>query len=410
MKLSELVSSNRYYLSEWLIPVFVFAWSGMFVFAAIDFSMSVVTLCTEHPDHLSRVDLPSAMAAWDGRWQVDIIRHGYHRKINWQDLNPAAFPPLYPLISSMLCKIGLREEIALLLVSSTSFLGFLIVFYCYCRERGMTKRWATICIAFVALSPFSYFFRMAYTESLFCFLAACLLLGIQQNWNPWVLAAIVACAGATRVVGVTLIPVLGIAAFLYYAGQRFRYFRTGVVSLMGGVGFFAFMVHLHLMQGNALAMFEAQKGWTIRPEGSFLEQILHAVSGQPLWDAYQSDCRCYWGNSPPRDLPLFNMQFWNPIVLVLCGSLMVIGWRFSVLRWFELLYCFVVIGVPYFTQGYRICLHSQSRYALAAFPLALVLIWSLRRFDQSAIWILLTLNAILLFGNTAMFIGWYFNY
>ena len=148
----------------------------------------------------------------------------------------------------------------------------------------------------------------------------------------------------------------------------------------------------------------------MRVENSFVERIVHAVSGQPLWDAYQSDCRCFWGNSPPRDLPLFNMQFWNPIVLFFVGVMMWFGWKHSRLNWVELMYCFFVIGVPYFTQGYRICLHSQSRYALAAFPLAIVAAWGLKSFDATATSLVIAMSTLLLFGNTAMFIGWYFNY
>ena len=392
------------------MPVLIWVWSSILVLGAVDFSMSVVDLCAIHPDHQSRVDVPTAMAAWDGRWQVDIIRYGYQKRINWQDLNPAAFPPLYPLLGGCLCKLGFREETALLLVANIAFLGFLIVFYCYCRDRGGNERRASLATSLVAISPFSHFFHMAYTESLFCLLAAIFLLGIQRKWHPLLLATLVACAGATRVVGVTLIPVLFIAALNYYGDRPLRWLKAAGIGLVGTSGFAAFMVHLNFMQGNPFAMFVAQEGWTMRVEYSFVERIVHAVTAQPLWDAYQSDCRCYWGNSPPRDLPLFNMQFWNPIVLIFFGVMMWTGWKHRRLTWFELMYCFFVIGVPYFTQGYRICLHSQSRYALAAFPLAMVFAWGLKRFDATATWIVIAMSTMLLFGNTAMFIGWYFNY
>jgi hypothetical protein len=403
-------SLNRYKAREWIVPVLLWTWSTLIVLVAVNFSMSVVELCARHPDYQSRVDIPSAMAAWDGRWQVDIIRHGYQKKINWQDLNPAAFPPLYPILGGLLYKLGLREEVALLIVSNAAFLAYLVVFYYYCRDRGSNERRATLATALVSISPFSHFFHMAYTESLFCLLAGAFLLGIHRRWHPMLLAILVAAAGATRVVGITLVPILFVFTFLYYRESILRWFISPVAALTGASGFFAFMLHLSFMQGDMLAMFTAQAGWTQRPEFSFVVRIVHAISGQPLVDAYRSDCICYWENSPPQDLPFFNMQFWNPIVLLSAGFLIGLGWFYRRLNWYELFYCFLVLGVPYFTQGYRICLHSQSRYALAAFPLAMVVAWGLLRLESVARWMLLTVSAVLLFGNTAMFIGWYFNY
>ncbi len=410
MSQPSLTSTDRTVSQEWVRPLLIWLWSSVIVLTAVFFSMSVVELCVKHPDHRSRIDVPSAMAAWDGRWQVDIIRHGYQSRINWQDLNPAAFPPLYPMISGCLCNLGLREEVSLLIVSNVAFLAFLIVFYYYCRERGGNERQASLATMLVAISPFSYFFHMAYTESLFCLFAATFLLGIHRNWHPLLLAILVACADATRVVGVTLLPILFVVTFRYYRGTWLRWVQPFSVGLLGASGFLAFMIHLGFVQGDPFAMFAAQKGWTLRAEHSFLEKIVNAMSGQPLGDAYRSDCRCYWGNSPPRDLPMFNMQFWNPIVLIAASLVTSVGWYYRRLKWYELNYCFFVIGVPYVTQGYRICLHSQSRYVLAAFPLAIVVAWWLKRLEVSATWIIVSLSTTLLFGNTAMFVGWYFNY
>jgi hypothetical protein len=397
-------------LIESAIPLCIWVISGMVVLLAVEFSLVAIPACRLHPDSWTRTaDVASAMAAWDGQWQIDIMQKGYLRRINRQDLNPAVFPPVYPLLARWLSQLGIRDEAALLLFSNGAFLVLLITFFNYARDRGFSLALSSLAVAIISFSPYSHFFRMAYSESLLCALVSLYFFGTSRGWHPLALAIIVGVASATRVVGVVLLPLLLWDVWIRFPPST-RWMKTGCAGLLGASGMLLFMNHLHDVQGDSLAFIKGQVGWTIREENSLAERIVHAASGIALIDAYRSDCVCYWGRKEPSQLPMFNMQFINPLMLLGAGCLMFVGWKKRILTVRELFYCILVVGIPYFTQGYRICLHSQSRYVLAAFPLTLVLA---SIFERSPTWIFSQLSAVMLvlfFGNTALFVAWYFSY
>jgi hypothetical protein len=395
-------------LHESLIPIVVWLASGMLLLLATEFSMAVMPeFVSQH--FWKRFDTLSAMAAWHGQELRVIMQQGYDLSGEQTAMHSAVFPPVYPLLSRWLSGWGMRYEAALVLVSNVAFLMMLIAFYHYLRDRGFSTHESGAALTLLAISPYSFFFRMTYSESLLCLLATLYFLGTLRQWHPLWLAAIVGLAGATRVIGVVLIPILMVETWQRFPGIT-RWFKSGAAGLIGASGMLFFMLHLQDVQGDALAVVKGQAFWTMREEGSLIERVWNAVSCQPLIDAYRPDCVCYWGNSEPSQLPLVNMQFMNPISLVVAGVLITYGWRQRILTVRELVFCLFVVSIPYFTQGYRICLHSQSRYVLAAFPLAIVAVRLLDRLSTWAVMPIVSVMAVLQFGNIALFTSNRFTY
>lgn len=254
---------------------------------------------------------------------------GYKRQPG-ENLNPAAFPPLYPLLARSIAFLGIRRELSLLLVANTAFLGFLIVLYIYCRDLGWSRSAANLSVVAVSISPFSYFFHMAYSESLFCVLATTYFLGRNRDWSMLCLATIVAGCIATLIIGIVLIP------YLIYDVYRRTRGIMGILVCAAAVivacsTLFGFISHLDDVQGDPMGVFNAQSGWTLRPLLSGFHGFWQLISLRPIIDAYTPDCPCYWRTKSPAELPAFNMLFVNPFVLAIVLGAGVLGYRRRVL-------------------------------------------------------------------------------
>lgn len=85
-----------------------------------------------------------------------------------------AFYPLFPLLIRGLMALGMRVEVAGVLINSLAFLGALLLVYFWVEERydtGAAKRTSAV----LAWCPFSLFCTLMYTEGLFLLLTAAAL-------------------------------------------------------------------------------------------------------------------------------------------------------------------------------------------------------------------------------------------
>ena len=197
--------------------------TSLVVLAGVLFAMELIPLCREHPGSATRIDVVSALAAWDGEWYLRIARSGY--TYDAKERSSVAFFPLYPLLAAALMHTtGVRPEWALLIVSHAALIAAMSVMMAYVRRRfpAESSHLADYALLAMGLFPTTFYFRMAYTESLFLLLTLLALYGMERRWHPLWLALIIGLATASRTVGVALVPVL--AFYLWQSGGGARRF------------------------------------------------------------------------------------------------------------------------------------------------------------------------------------------
>lgn len=154
--------------------------------------------------------------SWDGAWYRSIVEGGYYRGVIDHQVNVAFFP-LLPALTWLVSKVALVPTIwAGMVVSTVSFAAALLVLWHFVSKffTRQTARWTLLLVAF---NPFSLYFGMLYTESLF------LLLAVSAFWfmynKQWWLAAFFAgLATATRSVGVAV----AITVMVGWVVERFK--------------------------------------------------------------------------------------------------------------------------------------------------------------------------------------------
>lgn len=207
---------------------------------------------------------------WDGSWYLSIVEHGYYAGSFNQQVNVAFFP-LFPSLVWLVSKVTLMPPVwAGILVSSASFAAALVVLHHFVRRffNARTARWTLLLVAF---NPFSLYFGMMYTESLF------LLLAVGTFWfiytKQWWLAAFFAgLATAARSVGIAL-SVSVIGGLLLQAAKNgvtpggavpkniLAVFKVIGVLLLSISGLVFFSLYLWHQTGDFLAYRTAQTYW-----------------------------------------------------------------------------------------------------------------------------------------------------
>jgi Gpi18-like mannosyltransferase len=233
-----------------------------------------------------------------------------------------------------------------MLISSIFFLFALILLHRTALSFGLDIAEADRTIFYLAIYPVSYFFSLPLTESLFLLLSvASFYFAKRERW--WVAGVCGALASATRITGILLLPAL---AILYW--QTYRHFwppRKHLTALaLVPLGLLAFMIHLHVITGNALAFKGALAAWGRAP-GFFLSPLLGYLR-QP-WNVVEP-----WN-------PHF-LNFWAATLTIICG-LVLLKRRAYALACYSLLSAFVALS-----SG---LLQSQARYAMVVFPTFMVL-------------------------------------
>jgi hypothetical protein len=360
-----------------------------------------------------------AFARWDGVWYTRITNEGYF--YDPEDRSSVAFFPLYPILGKAVSTLTtLPADIALLIVAHAFLLGCFILLHAYVasrthagagpyrEEHGNPPRQPTLAahtlLAF-AFWPTTFFFRMAYAESLFVFLCMLALYGIKRGWRPWVIALVCGAATATRPVGVALL--LPLAWYLWTERLRNRHdfgaiLKSGLLCALACGGLLAYMAYQQAAFGDALAFAKTQKHWTMgdAPSGN---KLLALFTLEPIWSVYVPDSPGYWAKKVPTIEPLFNLQAANPIYFLIAVGLVAYGaWR----RWlnvYEVLLSIGLIAIPYVTRSYEMCMASQGRFVAAVFPMYIVMGELLRRIPDPWSTLVVAPSAFLLGIYAALF-------
>jgi Gpi18-like mannosyltransferase len=258
-------------------------------------------------------------------------------------------------------------------LSSLCFFFALVLLHKLAVAYGFGASDADRAVFYLAAFPFSYFFSVPMTESLFLLLTVASFYAAKRE--QWLVAGLCgALASATRVTGILLFPTL---AVLYWETYRTLKPRWNFLPLLlAPVGLLSFMWYLHAITGNALAFKDILVTWGRKP--TFFLMTLFEYLRDPLVLAVSWDFRF--------------ASFLAVVGVIICGVALV-KWRKWSLAAYALASVFLTLS-----SG---LLQSQARYMMVVFPAFLALaVWGRgARADQ----IIRTVFLILLVLMTIMF-------
>lgn len=352
---------------------------GLLWYASTIVLLILVTVACNQMLPSSKMGIPSGqgrfsnkLVASEGRFYADIVEHGYSISGDTPTIN---FFPAYPLIARVFAAVfRLSADTALVLVSHLFFCCSCIAMSSYASDSRRLDPAVSANLALLAmvLCPITLCFRLAYSESMFLFLALLVMHGINRCWPAVVIAIVIGLATATRSVGVALL-----GPFILYLYCRPRTYVPFAAKLAYYIplccwGILSFMVYQYVKFGDPLAFAKAQLSFG-RTSSSLDMYILDPLSWQPIVDTYDPKCECYWANVPPRRPFVFNIGFASPVYFGLTAFLICLGrWN----RWItsgEFLLSLLLLSIPYFTVASRMCMWSHWRYCSVIFPVYFVL-------------------------------------
>jgi Mannosyltransferase (PIG-V) len=250
-------------------------------------------------------------ARWDAAWYLVIAHYGYRPDLGALTASRTAFFPLYPLGVRSLTDVGLAPVLAGVLLSVAALACGLYALHrlttlevARLRDRGLAgagapggkrslatldgARVARLAVLLTAFAPMAFFFSAVYSESLYLALSVGVFLCARRGrWAG--AAALAALAATTRSAGIVLVvPLLllylygpredrdpdrgwreawrapGASRLASLAGTlrpRYRIRREALWLALVPVGVGAYMAHLALAGGDALAPLHAQAVW-----------------------------------------------------------------------------------------------------------------------------------------------------
>ena len=351
-------------------------------------------------------DLVSSLAAWDGGHYVRIATEGY--SYDPERMSNVAFFPAYPLLGRWIASLtGWRVDYALVIASHAFLIATFAAAALYVQlvPDGQSLRFFVLLA--LGLFPTTFYFRMAYTESLFIFEVILFLFGTRRGWRPCILAALIGLASASRAQGVALLAPF--AWHLWHHSPTWKAFllRGSLLFPLSCWGIAAYMVYLYLAFGNPLAFVQTQKHWYRRPDIPVAEKLALELELEPIISHYLPSSFCYerfLGGDPS---PLFGLYFSNPIYFVFFSAMLVLG---AVKGWLsreEVMTGAVLLLFGYFSKSYVSCMCSQARYASAVFPVYLVMGQLLRRLPAPLVGGLAGFSGFFLGIYSALFVRWY---
>ncbi len=218
----------------------------------------------------------AGLCQWDCEWYIHTIQNGYDIEPMLRpsiDLANWAFFPLYPLLAGTLkLATGLNAFWAGTLTSVLCYISFVILSIRYrALTRGLqTQGYGLSWIVLLTVYPFSFYFFLPYTESLYLLITALLLLAVRTN-KPTCTGLTTALLTATRPTGVLAIPYIALerawhARLAFRPGlnlpARLRILADCAFPLaLAPLGLACYMAYLYWLTGDALAFSHVQIVW-----------------------------------------------------------------------------------------------------------------------------------------------------
>lgn len=202
------------------------------------------------PDILGKYGLPAiitSFANFDGIHYIKIVREGYYA-------GGYAFFPLYPILIKLLAPLFLDNHIlTALFISNCSFVIGSIYLYKLLKQVKVSTVWFFI---FLFTFPTSFFFHVAYSESLF-FMLTVLCLYFLKNNRPGVASIMAGLISGTRIIGFLLIIPLVIQ--WWQKSKKRSVISFIVASVIPLVGIGLYMLYQWRAAGDPFAFVHAQE-------------------------------------------------------------------------------------------------------------------------------------------------------
>ena len=214
-------------------------------------------------------------ARYDSGWYCQIAQSGYlfvpgGPSAGIGKPGKIAFFPLYPLMMRYTGALfGSGQEslfLAGIFVSWVSFIAAMVALY-FLARLDLPRRQAQRAVLLAAIFPFSFFFGLVYSESLF--LLVTILTFYAFRTRRWLLGGLVgALATATRVNGILMLPALAWMAFRSReATARDRMMAViGLLLVTAGIGGYSFYVYQ--LSGNPFEWAKSIQRWGYTPGGA----------------------------------------------------------------------------------------------------------------------------------------------
>lgn len=202
-----------------------------------------------------------SLSNWDGRHYLGIAEFGYKEKFQY------AFFPLYPILIRVVNYIIHSYFISALLISFMSIFLSLHLLYKFIYLI-FDKKIAEKVILYLLFFPTSFYFLIAYSESLFFFLTIAVFYLSLKNRFFWA-TIFASLAGATRLAGLAVI--LG---FLFDVWSREGFNKKNWFVFFSFLGFLIYCWFLFKNTGNPLYFVIAEQHWLrslATPDTGFLE-------------------------------------------------------------------------------------------------------------------------------------------
>jgi hypothetical protein len=326
----------------------------------------------------------SHFSNWDGHSYIRMASEGYPRAVDQR--REWAFFPGYPLvIRAVVACTSMASVLAAVLISNLLLIFCCWLFYIYLvNKHGPFV--ALSAVTALACWPPGFFFRVAYSESLFLTGVLLSLVAMQRRWHPLLIATIIGACTGIRPVGVALL--------LPFAVHLYPYIRLGLAAkknillriaiacglwLIAIWGLVAFVGFQKAALGDPTAFVSVQSTeYRMRPVIPWKQKIVKLLTLEPIRRAYDDspDVGEHWsraGNFTMEGNPVLTFRFWNPIFFLAAVILVVIGGFCRWLSALELCLGFGLLAIPYYTRAYEFAMCSQARFTDVCVPAFVVL-------------------------------------
>lgn len=289
-----------------------------------------------------------------------------------------AYFPFYSVLVRQVARLIGDYLLSGLLVSHLAFLGALLVGYRLTR-LDYSKRVASQSLLALSLFPTAFFFLSFYTESLFLFLVF-LVFYWWRKGKTWAAGLAGACAAATRIVGIFLIP-----ALLYEVWQaEKRSLRKLIAAGLPSLGLLGYMGYLQQRFGDPLLFTHVQEGFGA---GRTTEKLV--LLYQVFWRYGKMVLTVDRGN------PIYFTLWLEVLTAFVFLGLLVMAWRRGIRKSY-LIFSLLAYLLPTLTGTFS----SMPRYVLVLFP-AFIIMGQAKQQRLFRLW--LVISAILLFISAALF-------
>ena len=397
-------SSARISIADVKVGLAIWLVTDVIVVVGVTFGWLMVRPTKDRAD-----SLVAAFAQWDGKRYASIVDDGYSYRPG--DFSNVAFFPLYPAIAQIVVRgTGADSRLALFLVAQFFLALAFVALHAYIRIRfpkapDSFARWLLLV---VALFPTTFFFRMAYSESLFLLLLILVLLTLEVRAPLIVTAFFVGCATATRPVGVALIPVLLLGIGRRSESWKQFFGRSLVLLPVACSGLAAFIFYQWYALDDPFAFVRAQKTWQAHPDVSWSEKARALLFLEPIWGSVLSSSRHCDTADMAFGIAAFGASALNAALFVMGVFLIVFG---GCKRWLtkaELVASAGLLFIPYLLRGYDSCFLSFARFTAVVFPIYIPLTMVVCRLPQLAKIGLLIVSGCLMTIVCALFAAGYY--